>query len=129
LQERQRLAITALLGAERRTENGRPMADRPNIAPPFCCNGATVGKRYRPEWNTRSMVEVPELSVSGLFYESVWRTLLGSTAFSGGTGTGNTCSCVNNATRRQPLSLGRSPDPPKRPLPPMLRRPDIRLGI
>ncbi len=27
------------------------------------------------------MVETPELFVSGLFYESVWHTLLGSTAF------------------------------------------------
>src|SRR6516162_7342037 len=35
-----------------------------------------------PEWNTRSMVEVPELFVSGLLHESDWPTLLGSTAFS-----------------------------------------------
>ena len=34
-----------------------------------------------PEWNTRSMVEVPELLVSGLLHESDWPTLLGSTAF------------------------------------------------
>src|SRR6185437_5444731 len=35
-----------------------------------------------PEWNTLSMVEVPELFVSGLLHESDWPTLLGSTAFS-----------------------------------------------
>jgi hypothetical protein len=35
-----------------------------------------------PEWNTRSMVQVPELLVSGLLHESDWPTLLGSTAFS-----------------------------------------------
>src|SRR5580704_9731805 len=35
-----------------------------------------------PEWNTRSMIEVPELLVSGLLHESDWPTLLGSTAFS-----------------------------------------------
>ena len=35
-----------------------------------------------PEWNTRSIVEVPELFVSGLLQESDWPTLLGSTAFS-----------------------------------------------
>ena len=35
-----------------------------------------------PEWNTRSIVEVPELLVSGLLHESDWPTLLGSTAFS-----------------------------------------------
>jgi hypothetical protein len=31
-----------------------------------------------PEWNTRSMVEVPELLVSGLLHESDWPTLLGA---------------------------------------------------
>jgi hypothetical protein len=35
-----------------------------------------------PEWNTRSIVEVPELFVSGLLHESDWPTLLGSTPFS-----------------------------------------------
>jgi len=35
-----------------------------------------------PEWNTRSIVEVPELFVSGLLHESDWPTLLGLTAFS-----------------------------------------------
>src|SRR5580704_82506 len=35
-----------------------------------------------PEWNTRSVVELPELFVSGLLHESDWPTLLGSTAFS-----------------------------------------------
>ena len=35
-----------------------------------------------PERNTRSMVELPELLVSGLFHESDWPTLLGSVAFS-----------------------------------------------
>jgi hypothetical protein len=35
-----------------------------------------------PERNTRSIVEVPELFVSGLLHESDWPTLLGSTAFS-----------------------------------------------
>jgi hypothetical protein len=35
-----------------------------------------------PEWNTRSIVEVPELFVSGLLHESDWPILLGSTAFS-----------------------------------------------
>ena len=31
-----------------------------------------------PEWNTRSMVEVPELLVSGLLHESDWPTFLGA---------------------------------------------------
>jgi hypothetical protein len=35
-----------------------------------------------PERNTLSMVEVPELFVSGLLHGSDWPTLLGSTAFS-----------------------------------------------
>src|SRR6516164_6060166 len=35
-----------------------------------------------PERNTRSMVELPELLVSGLLHESDWPTLLGSVAFS-----------------------------------------------
>jgi hypothetical protein len=35
-----------------------------------------------PERNIRSIVEVPELFVSGLLHESDWPTLLGSTAFS-----------------------------------------------
>jgi hypothetical protein len=35
-----------------------------------------------PERNTRSIVEVPELFVSGLFHESDWATLLGAIAFS-----------------------------------------------
>src|SRR5712675_2537295 len=35
-----------------------------------------------PEWNTWSIVEVPELFVSGLLHESDWPTLLGSTPFS-----------------------------------------------
>jgi len=35
-----------------------------------------------PERNIRSIVEVPELFVSGLLHESDWLTLLGSTAFS-----------------------------------------------
>ena len=34
-----------------------------------------------PEWNTRSMVEVPELLVSGLLHESDWPTLPGAAAF------------------------------------------------
>ena len=35
-----------------------------------------------PERNIRSIVEVPELFVSGLLHESDWPTLFGSTAFS-----------------------------------------------
>src|SRR5215831_14224235 len=35
-----------------------------------------------PERNTRSMVELPELLVSGLLHESDWPTVLGSAAFS-----------------------------------------------
>src|SRR5215831_16675666 len=45
----------------------------------WCC---TRWHSMPPEWNTRSMVDVPELFVCGLLHDSDPPTLLGSAAFS-----------------------------------------------